>query len=124
VTRNAAPDVLVFNNFGIMDGITTGLGTFAGIGQEPAIRRDLIHVTGAFDDLLGPERGWTYLFSSSSNYQAARTLALAVPRCPSGSSEPSRQGELAEIVSKIATARSVGSDPLHWPFTITDQPSP
>jgi len=111
VTRNAAPDVLVFNNFGVMDGITTRLGTFEGIGQEPDIRRDLIHVTGAFDDLLGPERGWTYLFSSSSNYQAARTLALRAPRCPSGSSEPSRQGELAEIVSKIATAYLEG-DPI------------
>jgi hypothetical protein len=56
VTRNAAPDVLVFDNFGVMDGITTQLGKFEGIGEEPIIRRDLIRVTGAFDALLGPEK--------------------------------------------------------------------
>jgi hypothetical protein len=46
----------VFDNFGVMDGITTQLGKFEGIGEEPIIRRDLIRVTGAFDALLGPEK--------------------------------------------------------------------
>ena len=35
VARNAAPDVLVFDNFGIIDGITTDLGRFDGIAQDP-----------------------------------------------------------------------------------------
>ena len=57
VRRNAAPDILVFDNMGVMHGITTELGTFEGIAQEATIRRDLIHVTGAFDELLGPAVG-------------------------------------------------------------------
>jgi hypothetical protein len=76
VGRGAAPDVLVFDNFGVMDGITTGLGHFEGIGQEPTLRRQFVKVTGAFDELLGPQRGWTYLFALSANHAAARTLAL------------------------------------------------
>jgi hypothetical protein len=72
----SAPDVLVFDNFGTMDGIVTKLGTFVGIAQDPVIRNQLIQVTGSFDELLGPARGWTFLFTSSANYAAARELAL------------------------------------------------
>jgi hypothetical protein len=104
VRRNAAPDILVFDNMGVMQGITTALGSFEGIGQEATTRRDLIHVTGAFDDLLGPARGWTYLFSSSPNHKAARTLALRTPECPGGSSGPNLQGELIALVPKLASA--------------------
>lgn len=104
VMRRSAPDVLVFDNFGVMNGITTRLGRFEGIGQDPAVRKDLIHVTGAFDELLGPARGWTYLFASSANHKAARMLALKTPECLNGSSGPRLQGELTEIVPKVATA--------------------
>src|SRR4051812_164636 len=45
VRRNAAPDILSFDNMGVIEGITTRLGRFEGIAQEPAVRRDLIHVT-------------------------------------------------------------------------------
>jgi hypothetical protein len=104
VARNAAPDLLVFDNFGVMNGITTALGHFEGIGQEPTFRHRFIKVTGALDELLGPARGWTYLFTLSPNHAAARTLALKKPQCPSGSSGPAPQGELADIVPKVATA--------------------
>ncbi len=104
VTRNAAPDVLVFDNMGVINGITVGREKFEGIGREPTIRRDLIHVTGAFDKLLGPERGWTYLFSSSPNHKAARALAQTAPECPNGFDGPQTQSELAEIVPTLARA--------------------
>ena len=48
VARNDAPDVLVFDNFGVMDGITTRLGRFEGLGREPTLRQHFIQVTGAF----------------------------------------------------------------------------
>jgi hypothetical protein len=104
VARNAAPDLLVFDNFGVMNGITTNLGHFEGIGQEPTFRHRFIKVTGVFDELLGPERGWTYLFTLSPNHAGARTLALKKPQCPNGSSGPPLQGDLADIVPKAATA--------------------
>ena len=34
----SAPDQVVFDNFGVMDGITVGADTFTGIGQDTAIR--------------------------------------------------------------------------------------
>lgn len=104
VTRNAAPDVLVFDNYGVMGGITTERGKFQGLGEEPALRRPFLRITGAFDEFLGPERGWTYLFRSSANHEAARALALKAPECPNGSSGPTLLGELGEIVPSVVTA--------------------
>lgn len=60
--EGSAPDLLVFDNFGIMDGITTELGSFNGVGQDPVVRKQFIQVTGSFDELLvSPPRGWTFL---------------------------------------------------------------
>jgi hypothetical protein len=104
VARGAAPDLLVFDNFGVMQGITTALGHFDGIGQDPIFRRNLIKVTGAFDELLGPQRGWTYLLTLSQNHTAARSLALRPPDCGKGPLESVPRQGLADLVSKIATA--------------------
>lgn len=110
VARNAAPDILVFNNFGVMDGITTALGRFDGVGHDPTLRQHFVKVTGAFDDLLGPERGWTYLFALSPNHAAARALALGAPRCPNGASKATMHGELEKIVPNVAAAYLKGDD--------------
>ena len=83
----SAPDVLAFDNFGIIKGISTVLGTFAGIGEDAVTRNQLVQVTGALDELLGPARGWTFLFTSSANHAAARALALRTPRCVNRSAE-------------------------------------
>jgi hypothetical protein len=107
VTRNAAPDLIVFDNFGVMHGITTALGTFEGIGRDSVIRRDLIRVTGAFDELLGPERGWTFLFASSPNHRAARTLAMIDPAC--AVNQAGRLEGLSEIVPTLVTAYLEGN---------------
>ena len=100
--RNAAPDLIVFDNFGVIEGITTHLGTFQGIGANPSVQRDLIRVTGAFDDLLPPQRGWTYLVASSPNHAAARKMGLRAPKCPAATSDSPR--ELVGIAPGIATA--------------------
>ena len=70
--NGSVPDVLVFDNFGTIEGIVTQLGTFVGIGQDPVIRNQLIQVTSSFDELLGPARGWTFLFD----------LLVELRRCP------------------------------------------
>jgi hypothetical protein len=104
VTRNAAPDVLVFDNFGIMNGITTSLGHFDGIAQDPTVRQHFTKVTGAFDALLGPARGWTYLFALSPNHAAARTLAVQAPRCLNRSGGRTPFTEIEQIVPAITAA--------------------
>jgi hypothetical protein len=102
----AAPDLLVFDNFGIMDGITTPLGTFAGIGADPFVRNQFVQVTTSLDELLPPQRGWVFLFTSSSNYAAARQLALRTPRCPATASRKTLPADLA--VPQIAAAYLTG----------------
>ena len=108
VARNAAPDVIVFDNFGVMDGITTPRGRFEGIGKDPTRRSELIRVTGAFDSLLGPTRGWTYLFSLSPHHTVVRRLAFDLARCPDGFSSGPPQGDVGEVVSATATAYLAG----------------
>ena len=106
--EGAAPDVLVFDNFGIMDGITTDLGTFIGIGQDPVTRKRLIQVTSSFDELLGPARGWTFLVTASANHAAARALALRPARCANASSAQSLPADLA--VPEVAAAYLAGDN--------------
>src|SRR4030095_12342861 len=108
VSDGSAPDLLVFDNFGIMNGIATELGTFVGIGQDPVIRKQLIQVTISFDELLGPARGWTFLFTSSANHAAARALALRPTRCADASSAQSLPADLA--VAEVAAAYLAGDD--------------
>ena len=102
----SAPDLVVFDNFGVMQGITTRLGSFVGIGEDPFIRKQLVPVTGSFDELLGPARGWTFLFTASSKHADARELALSTPRCAGATSRENLPANLA--VSEIASAYLTG----------------
>jgi len=101
--RGTAPDVIAFDNMGVLNGITTELGTFTGIGQDTSVRRNLIQVAGAFDELLHPQRGWTFLLTSSPNHKAARALALRPPACLNRPNEAERS-DVAELAVDIVTA--------------------
>ena len=119
----SAPDVLVFDNFGIIKGISTRLGTFTGIGEDRVTRTQLVEVTGAFDPLLGPARGWTFLFTSSANHAAARELAIRTPRCSSRSSEQSLIPDLpaAEIAAAYLAGDTSGILPHADPERLSGQ---
>jgi hypothetical protein len=108
VRDGSAPDLLVFDNFGIMNGIVTDLGTFVGIGQDPGTRQQLIQVTSSFDELLRPARGWTFLVTSSANHAAARALALRPPRCADASSAQRLPADLA--IPEVAAAYLAGDN--------------
>jgi hypothetical protein len=79
VRDGSAPDLLVFDNFGIMGGISTRLGTFVAIDQDPVIRNQLVQVT---------RRSVTHPFSSR----------FVRPRGSGNCSSP------REIRSRIATS--------------------
>jgi hypothetical protein len=81
IENGASPDVLVIDNYGLIRGITTSLGTFAGIEQNVRIKDQLVRVMGSLDGLLGPQRGWTFLLSASKNHDAARRMVLRPPDC-------------------------------------------
>ena len=81
IDTGSPPDVLVIDNYGLIDGTTTSLGRFTGIAQNPRVKDQLVRVTGSLDGLLGPLRGWTFLLSASPNHAAARRLAVRTPSC-------------------------------------------
>src|SRR4051812_38594979 len=100
--NGAAPDVVVFDNFGIMNGASTPLGTFTGIGADPVVRKQLVQITTSFDELLLPARGWAFLFTHSAHYANARALATRTPRCADTSALRSLPADLP--VSEVAAA--------------------
>ena len=49
--KHQEPDVLAFDNFGIIDGIKTAPGDFTGIGSRETVRKSLIQVTNSLKAL-------------------------------------------------------------------------
>ena len=92
--RDAAPDVITFDNFGVM----------REMGEHSLLRRDLVQVTGAYDGLLGPQRGWVYLFASSPNHEIARKFAMLTPPCETGSSGGGQNPDFVELAPMVASA--------------------
>ncbi len=103
VAAGTMPDLLVTNNHGVISGITTRLGQFPGIAQDPAIAAQLVRARGTFDALLGPRGGWTYLLSRSRNYRGAREVALARPDCD-GRPEVHPTLAFADVIGTTASA--------------------
>jgi len=124
VVRSTVPDILVFDNFGVMNGITTNLGRFEGVGRDPTVRAQFVKVTGAFDELLGPARGWTYLFASSANHAAARNLALRGPACTGASGTQNVDEQLAPIVTDVAIAYLKGDTASVQAYSDSDRIPP
>jgi len=93
--HHQAPDILVFNNYGILRGISTPIGRFTGIGTAPEIHAALVQVTESLTALEG--HGWEYLIRTSPNFEAARALALRPLECPA-----ILEGELPTEIADVA----------------------
>jgi hypothetical protein len=102
--RNAPPDLLVISNFGTIDGIEIAGEKFDGIGEDPRIRQTLVQITGAFDSLLGPQRGWVFASSGSVNHAAVKRFSTAASACPAPADGIALPPDLARIVPEIVTA--------------------
>lgn len=81
VSNGTEPDVLAIDNYGIIEGITTALGNFTGIGSSQKISRSLIRVSESFDSLESGRGGWEFLVSTSRNYKKAKLLVFKQSRC-------------------------------------------
>jgi hypothetical protein len=85
--RNQEPDVLVFDNYGIIHGLparafgTPGAIAYPGIGSDLRVNESLIEATRSLSRLAGGRSGWQFLLSTSKNHEAARSLALRPPEC-------------------------------------------
>jgi len=107
--KGQEPDVLAFNNYGIVRGITTDLGHFTGIASAEAVRKQLVEVTESLDGLerpnpYGMKNGWKFLVMTSEHSKAARLLALRSPECNQRWNLAPLTQDLEESVIPIARA--------------------
>jgi len=74
------PEILTFDNFGILMGVNTPFGRYQGLlNADYGIASSLVMV---YESLAGLQpRGWVTLVPSAINYEAAKTLAMQPPRC-------------------------------------------
>ena len=104
------PDILVINNIGLIEGVTTSLGNFTGISSSEVVKNNLIPVQEALEVFQGSRRGWEFLIASSRNHQIARTLALRTLECPTEwKGLRSISHELQEIATRVGAAHVEGA---------------
>ena len=80
--ENTAPEILTFDNFGVLIGVDTSAGRYQGVlDTDYEIASSLEMVSEAFA-ALQPD-GWVILVRPAVNHEAAKTLAMQPPRCHS-----------------------------------------
>src|SRR5262245_35025718 len=107
VAQQTEPDILVIDNYSVIDVDSTQLGEFASIGSRASVRRSLRLVDESFKALGGSGGGWQFLIATSRNHNAARALALNEPECaPDEWSDKKNlpEQEIAAIKETAATA--------------------
>jgi hypothetical protein len=75
------PEILTFDNYGVIIGMQTRMGVFQGIDWDRRTASSLALVHETMSSLQ--PRGWVMLVPSAVNYEAARALAMRPPECDS-----------------------------------------
>ena len=81
VADHQEPDILAFDNYGIIEGITTKLGNFTGIGSSRQVKQSLVFVSESLKSLESGRGGWQCLITTSANHKAAKELAIGRLDC-------------------------------------------
>jgi hypothetical protein len=131
---NDEPDILVVDNMGHIEGITTPLGSFQGIGSDPNVAAVLVRVSDSLKAFQPTP--WEYLIRTSKHYAEAKALATRPIACGSsgpegigsGLSKTAEQAVIAYFENASNTfADLVSGDPAdtaihlpHEPRSITD----
>src|SRR6185436_6796043 len=102
------PEILAFDNFGVIIGIQTRLGWFEGIDSDRQVASSLALVHESMTSLQ--PRGWVMLVRSAVNYDAARALAMREPQCEAGFAATDPALRLAEEKAVAATRAYIECD--------------
>jgi len=92
IKRKAEPDVLAFDNYGVLEGIPTTVATRLGLpvsevrlgsfeGIPVSDRKALISVSESLQSLEDEQGGWEFLIATSHNFGKAKDLALNKITC-------------------------------------------
>ena len=100
------PEILAFDNYGVLFGIKTAHGWFEGIDADRRVAPSLALVHETMTSLQ--PQGWVMLLRSASNYEAARALAMRPPECDArhgrATNSPTITPELREAQEKAVSA--------------------
>ena len=102
-TKNQEPDILTVDNIGSIREITTPPGGAGGTAMGERVRMELVQVTQPVTGLRRPS-GWEFLIRTSSNYEAARSLALQPPECNESQPIPPAPEKLQTVAGSAARA--------------------
>jgi hypothetical protein len=131
---NDEPDILVIDNMGHINGITTPLGSFDGIASDPNVAAVLVRVSESLHEFQPTP--WEYLIRTSRHHAQAKTLATRAIEChsawPDAIGSPVLKTAEQAVVAYFLDAKStyaglVTGDPddtairlPHEPRSITD----
>jgi len=131
---NDEPDILVIDNMGHIDGITTPLGSFDGIASDPNVAAILVRVSESLHEFQPAP--WEYLIRTSKHHAQAKALATRPIECqstwPDAVGSPVLKTAEQAVVAYFLDATStytglVSGDPTdtairlpHEPRSITD----
>jgi hypothetical protein len=73
------PEILTFDNFGVISGVQTSNGWVDGVDLDRQIASSLALVHETLTSLQ--QRGWVMLVRSAANYEAAQALSMRPPEC-------------------------------------------
>jgi hypothetical protein len=108
---NQEPDILVIDNFRVMAGLWPPHLGDARPDNTAAIRQALRKVTESLKSLEGPRRGgWEFLFRTSRNHEAAKSLALQFDGCEKSVPGSQLVGDVRTAVDRIAHAYLEGPE--------------
>lgn len=76
---NNEPEILTFDNYGVISGVQTAKGLVEGVDSDGRVAPSLVLVHETLSSLQ--PRGWVMLVRSAVNYEAARALSMRPPEC-------------------------------------------
>ncbi len=102
------PEILTFDNFGVISGANTPAGWIEGIDSDRQVASSLALVHESMTSLQS--WGWVMLVRSAVNYEAARTLAMREPQCEGGFAATAPALRLAEEKAVLAARAYIECD--------------
>jgi hypothetical protein len=102
VLYNNEPEILTFDNYGVIIGMHTPTGWVEGIDSDRRMASSLALVHETLTSLQ--PAGWVMLVRSAVNHEAARALSIRPAQCEAQSDRETLEPELREAQEKAAFA--------------------
>lgn len=99
------PEVLTFDNYGVIVGVNTPTGWIEGVATDTQTASPLVLVHEALVSLQ--QRGWVMLVRSAANYEAARALSMQPPVCEPESGRHAADSPI--VLPELAQAQETAS---------------